>query len=1010
MSIDNPILNDPYREPERWFFTTPEGELDYSKTMEGRRPFLPRASVIPVKASPQGEIFSGPESMGGVETLLVNQLRDELRVWRRDGYVGATRTTLELFRFWFNNPDRLAHQRLFFAQEEAVETAAWLLEAAPRSNRGNALLGKLKEARVVDPAHEENSLPRMAFKMATGTGKTVVMAMLILYHFLNRRANPTDPRFCDQFLVITPGITIKDRLKVLYVDTESAPNWKEDYYHVRGLVPPAYEDIVAQLNARIRITNWHAFEPRALSGNKASPFDGKKGRIVYEGEDKTQGRKAPPSEEGRETWKQALKRVLGFKAGSRLLVLNDEAHHCYLPRTKGSRNDDSAAENAKAAIWFSAVKEMAGAYDLPAIYDLSATPYYLQGSGYEAYSLFPWIVTDFGLTESIESGLVKIPYLPAKDNTQNLDVPVLRDLYAKVVEDDPHAFPKGSAKIDDSKEPNLHHFVTSALKQVYGHYEKTFAERADGASALFGSQPVLIVVCNNTALSYEVFRWIAGYSISRDGLEEAAYVGGNLPLFDNVRSDRSGLVQRPPTILVDSSAFEEGEQIDEQFKKVFAPEIAEFRKEYRIRHPSRDAEAIDEETILREVMNTVGRTGELGAHVRCVVSVNMLTEGWDANAVTHIIGLRAFGSQLLCEQVAGRALRRESYDPDAQGRFRPEYAQVVGIPFKVFGKGKKSATTPVEYKKVKALPERAGDFEIRFPLVDRYRYEPEGGSIAADWERMPEYRIDGMKIPVGTTMSTPFSPEAVELSLDELKGLRRQLVDYWIAVRLLKHNFIDSSERPEPEHLAALLDIVHRWYDEKLTATGQGAFRNMVLLERPAEVCEAIMKGITKGEAGRDRFYPVYKPYAKTGSSAEVAGLTSKPVRETFKSHVNLVVADSNWEKAAAKYLEEEERVLSYVKNNFLGFAIPYVDRIQPRDYYPDFIARCRLAGGRVVNLIIEISGFSHDKDAKKWYVENRWLPAINAVREAEGWDEWRFVEVDDISLIKEKVEAALAE
>lgn len=1009
MTVDNPILNDPYGEPTRWFFTTPEGELDYSRIEGGRRPFLPKAAAIPGKAGPQGEIFGGAEAAGSVETLLVNQLRSEVAVWRLDGYLGATKTTLELFRYWFLNPDRQAHHRLFFAQREAAETAAWLLEIAPRSNRGNALLGKLKAAQVVDPSKPGVNLPRVAFKMATGTGKTVVMAMLILYHFLNRRANPADSRFCDQFLLVTPGITIKDRLKVLYVDTESAPNWREDYYHKRDLVPPAYAEVVAQLNARIRITNWHAFEPRILSGNKASPFDGKKGRLVYEGDEGSGKRRQAPQDEGKETWKQSLKRVLGLKQGCRLLVLNDEAHHCYLPKVQGARNDGSAAENEKAAVWFSAIAEMAAEYELPWIYDLSATPYYLSGSGYEAYSLFPWIVTDFGLTESIESGLVKIPYLPERDGTQNLDMPVLRDLYGKVVEDDRHAFPKGSAKIDDAKEPSLHHFVTSAFKQVYGHYEKSFLERSGGSRGLFGNQPVLIVVCNNTSLSYEVFRWIAGYSFTDEESGATHYVGGNLPLFDNVGADRSGFVARPPTILVDSSAFEEGEQVDEQFKRVFAPEIEKFKKEYRVRHPSRDADSLDDETILREVMNTVGRAGELGAHVRCVVSVNMLTEGWDANAVTHIVGLRAFGSQLLCEQVAGRALRRESYDPGPDGRFPPEYAQVVGIPFKVFAKGKKTVQKPVDYKKVKALPERAEEHEIAFPLVDRYRYEPEGGGVAADWDAMPAYRIDGAKVPSGTTMSTPFSPEPVELTLDQLRDLRVQQVVYWIAARLLKHNFIDSHERPEPEHLRAILDIVAAWYEKKLEATG-GAFKNMVVLERPAEVCEAIMKGLRRSEAGRDRFFPVYKPYAKTGSTAEVAGLTSKPVRETKKSHVNLVVADSNWEQAAAKFLEEEDYVLSYVKNNFLGFAIPYIDRIQPREYYPDFIARCECGGGRIVNLIIEISGFSHDKDAKKWYVENRWLPAVNAVREAEGWDEWRFVEVTDISLIKEKVEAALAE
>jgi len=1007
MPSPTPVLNDPYEEPTRWFYTTIDGTLDQTRIMEGRRPFHPDSSPIPVKAGSQGSMFSQDDAED-VQGLLVNRLRIEVGIWRRDGYPGTTKVTRELFAYWFLNPDRQAHHRLFFAQREAVETAVWLLEVAPKSNRGTAILAQLQKAREIAPDDPQFNLPRIAFKAATGSGKTVIMAMLILYHFLNRQTGSGDGRFCDQFLIVVPGITIKDRLNVLRVDTTSDPNWRNDYYHQRDLVPPAYAGLVQSLNSRIRITNWHAFQPRTLSGNKASPFDGKKGAIVYEDGSKVAPPAWGPGEEGVETWKQALKRVTGFKPRSRILVLNDEAHHCYYPKIAGNRNDGSATQNAKAAVWFNALLEARKEYELPLVYDLSATPYYLSGSGYEAYSLFPWVVTDFGLTEAIESGLVKIPYLPERDKTQNLDTPVLRDLYRKTVEDDPHAFPRGSDKIDPRKEPSLHNFVQKALKQAYGHWEKTFLERRSKAGILIGTQPVIIIVCNNTALSLEVFRWIAGYEFEDEETGQVHRVKGNLRYLSNVKEDETW-ESRPPTILVDSAALEEGDQIDADFKKVFVPEIERFRREYRVRHPSRDAEAIEESDILREVMNTVGRANELGSHVRCVVSVNMLTEGWDVNAVTHVVGLRAFDSQLLCEQVAGRALRRESYDPGPDGRFPPEYAQVIGIPFRVFARGKTPIAPLREARRVLALEERARDYEITFPQVDHYRYESEGGKIAVEWDKMPEFLVDGNKYSDTAVMSCPFGPEEIELDLAGVRALRRQEVHWWIAVKLLKHNFIDAAEHPRPEHLRDLLAIVAEWYEEKLVARGD-AFKNMVVLERYEEVCESIMKGLSLGESGGDRFRPVWRAWSATGSTADVLGLTRKETQATRKSHVNLVVADSGWEKIAAKFLEEQDYVLSYVKNNFLHFSIPYVDRTIPREYYPDFIARCRLPGGKVANLVIEISGFAHDKDAKKWYVHNRWLPAVNAIRGEYGWEEWRFVEVTDIGRIKETVEAALAD
>ena len=267
--------------------------------------------------------------------------------------------------------------------------------------------------------------------MATGTGKTVVMAMLILYNYLNRKDNMQDTRFADNFLVVAPGITIKDRLSVLYLDNSHKSKYElNDYYHKRDLIPRHFESLLGGLNASITIINYQQLEPKTLSGKHASPLDGK---LQYvDGELKKQS--------GKEDYQVMLSRVLHKGAkGKRMLVINDEAHHCYLPKksdTKGKKDEETAegeAENQHAMVWYEGLRQMKlCGYKIQHVYDLSATPYYLKGSGYEPYSLFPWVVSDFGLIDAIESGLVKIPFLPSFDNTHALDEPKFRNIYKHV--------------------------------------------------------------------------------------------------------------------------------------------------------------------------------------------------------------------------------------------------------------------------------------------------------------------------------------------------------------------------------------------------------------------------------------------------------------------------------------------------------------------------------------------------------------------------------------------------
>lgn len=1000
---DNPILNTPYAEPERHYATDTQGNLNYRDVRVGRRVFAPDVPQVPIGQQAQGSMFDLNDLRGQFGEHLVNQLREQVGAWRRSGYHGVgSRVTRDLLAYWFDNPERAPHQKLFFAQQEAVETAIWLNELAEKSNTGTHILNQLRQRQATAGDDPNDQLPRQAFKMATGTGKTVVMACLILYHYLNRREYRNDTRYCDYFLVVAPGITIRDRLKVLFPDANhDRPQEASDYYRQRYLLPPAYRVALGELASRLIVTNYHEFLPRVLSGNKRTPFDGKLGE---------NGHKV----ESREDDNLVLRRVLGgFKPGRRLLVINDEAHHCYLPRAKGKDTelDNSETENERAAVWFSGLRAIAQRFKLRAVYDLSATPYYLSGSGYPAYSLFPWTVSDFGLIEAIEAGLVKIPFLPVDDSSHQIDEPVLKNLYEHCKAELPKKGQRKARKdagVDKAESaPHLPGMVRSALEQFYAHYEEyERGQRKKGElrADMFTAPPVFIVVCSNTTVSREIFKEIAGYERA-DEKGDTIVVPGRLPLFSNFDPNTGRSLDRPPTLLIDSDALEHSGQVDEGFKKVFAPEIERFKREYRQRHPDKSVEQLTDADLLREVVNTVGKPDTLGAHIRCVVSVSMLTEGWDANTVTHVMGLRAFGSQLLCEQVAGRALRRRHYYIDPKtGKFPPEYAHIIGVPFKLFKAGKSGEVEIPEYATLRAVPERA-DLEIRFPNLVGYRLETESSRLEADFTATPDYFVDTTRQPVETTLGTAVSADTQTLRA-ELATLRDQQVIYKLTKDYLR--LVEQADRRQDLRLFQQVKaIVGQWYEQKLKLKGEddSIYKRLVIYDDPLPIVESINRGIVAHAAERDRVLPILNHYNPIGSTAHVFGHTSKKTWPTKKSHINLVVADTDtWEQIAAKTLEKIKAVESYVKNAFLGFAIPYIDGGKEREYLPDYLVRLRTPKLREATLILEITGFSKDKALKRWAVTERWLPAVNNARSKLGLSPWYFAEIDEIDDIKPRL------
>ena len=590
--------------------------------------------------------------------------------------------------------------------------------------------------------------------MATGSGKTVVMAMLIAWHTLNKRANPQDARFSDTFLIVTPGITIRDRLRVLL------PNDPENYYRQRDLVPAQYQDQLG--HAKIVITNYHAFQLREKIAA------GKITKSILA--DSVAEQPSPFTE----TPGQMVRRVcreLGTKKN--IVVLNDEAHHCYRRKPDGedealTGDDRVEAKNRdeEARIWISGIEAVRAKIGVKAIYDLSATPFFLRGSGYPEGTLFPWVVSDFSLIDAIEAGIVKVPRVPVADDSMTGEQPTYRDLWLRIRDH----LPKKGRKADEvSGEPKLPVELQGALHSLYSNYEKYYRLWHRNTEDQFFrgiTPPVFIVVCNNTNVSKLVFDFIAGWE--RKIGEETIVQAGQLPIFRN--DDGNGAwLHRPNTILVDSQQLESGESMSDDFKKIAAREIDEFKTDYRVRFPGRDAENLTDEDLLREVMNTVGKAGKLGEHVKCVVSVSMLTEGWDANTVTHVLGVRAFGTQLLCEQVVGRGLRRQSYAANERGHFDPEYAEVYGVPFSFIpcsGATADPKPGPMPTR-VRAIESRIA-CEITFPRLLGYRYDMAGERLTATFTEESRLALSTADIPT----KTENAPIVGESSIHTLCGLR----------------------------------------------------------------------------------------------------------------------------------------------------------------------------------------------------------------------------------------------
>lgn len=983
--FDHPILNSPYDYPTR-HWELDSGGQPTQKIIEIRRRAefitpIPKPKKRRAEEEQQEIVFDegaglSSEAQQYDQTSLINAVRAEVDKWRQlpnPSNWQVTPETARLLQHWRHHD--FSNIRPFFCQLEAVETTIWLTEVAPHAGKtGRRFLDHLERANQ----HANPEILRLALKLATGAGKTTVMAMLIAWQAVNAARRPQSRRFTRGFLIITPGLTIRDRLRVLL------PNDSESYYKHRELVPG---DMIGDIErAKIVITNYHAFRLRErLDLSKG-------GRALL------QGHGAPL--QTLETEGQMLQRVMGELMGMKnIMVINDEAHHCYREKPennemtglKGEERKEAEENNEAARVWITGIETVRRKLGVNWVIDLSATPFFLSGSGYAEGTLFPWTMSDFSLMDAIECGIVKLPRVPVADNIPGGDMPKFRELWKHIGK----KMPKKSRSKSNAYDPlSIPVELQTALEALYGHYASTFDE---WQQARISVAPCFIIVCNNTSTSKLVYDYVSGFRREReDGSTE--FNNGRFELFRNFDADGTPL-PHPRTLLIDSKQLESGEALDRNFREVAGDEIERFRREIIERTGDRrQADNLTDQELLREVMNTVGKPGRLGQSIRCVVSVAMLTEGWDANTVTHVLGVRAFGTQLLCEQVIGRALRRQSYELNEEGLFNTEYADVLGIPFDFTAKPVVAPPQkPRETVHVRAVRPERDHLEIIFPNLSGYRVELPEEQLAAAFNDESLLELTPELVGPSITRNSGIIGEAIDLSLEHLDRIRRSTLLFHLTHRLLFTKWRDPNEAPKLHLFGQLKRITKEWLDTCLVCKG-GTYPAQLMYQELADIaCNRITAAITRAELGRRPVKAMLDPYNPSGSTMHVSFNTSKRSRwetDARKCHVNWVILDSDWEGEFCRVVESHPKVRTYIKNHNLGLEVPYRYGSEMRRYLPDFVLLVDDGRGSedLLHLIVEIKGYRReDAKEKRSTMETYWIPAVNNLG---TFGRWAFAEL----------------
>ena len=888
-TIDRLIINSPYEEPARhWNY---DRALRLFDLAEGRRP------AGYVVASQDSKTFDDPGTF--VEIPLVNQIRTRVKKWRDAGYPGVTGVTRRLLQHW-TDPEEFAERRFFFCQIEAAETLIWLAEASSSEKVG------------IDIPADGGNFQRLCAKMATGSGKTVVMAMIIAWHILNKVAFPQDRRFAKNILVIAPGLTVKSRLSVLN------PSHPENYYQEFRVLPSPMLDKLRQ--GKVLVHNWHA--------------------LNWETDEKIASKRSV-DKRGAKSNEAYVREVLGDMANARnILVINDEAHHAWrVPAGSGTRGIKKG-DIEQATKWIGGLDRIDQARGILGCYDFSATPFVPSGKKSSEEALFDWIVSDFGLNDAIEAGLVKTPRVVIRDDAVRDAKTYKSRLY--------HIYNDSEVKDDLNRKAE----PTAPLPDLVlnGYYLLGYDWRETARqwqSQGYKTRPAMITVTNRT--------------------ETAARIKH---AFDNGKIRIDELCDAKRTLHIDSKVLENAEAAD-------GP-IAESGEK---RNQKQRAE------FLRLQVDTVGQEGKPGADIQNVIAVGMLSEGWDARTVTHIMGLRAFTSQLLCEQVVGRGLRRTAYETNPEtGRFDPEYVNIFGVPFTFLPHESKPGVVPPPPKpktEIKPVPEKAA-FEIRWPnlvRIDRV-FRPH---LTIDPDQVVQVELSvGQTIRIAELAPVvEGKPDLTKISRIELDKLARE----FRTQRIVFETAAEVYDRMQTDWqgsreflLAQLVRLIDKFIRSDRIVVTSSLFdqdtlkRRLIITLNMTRIVEHIWQAIHFENV--EKLEPVFdsdRPVCSTGDM--ITWHSSKPCEPTERSHINFCVYDSTWEATEAFALDRSPLVEAWVKNDHLGFEVFYVYRGVVRKYRPDFLIR--LTSGAM--LVLEVKGKESEQDRIKHGFLDRWVAAVNA-------------------------------
>lgn len=895
--IDRLIINSAYREPEaHWKYDLMTSSFHKEP---GRRP--------------AGYIIAGQgrnaynEQGEFVELDLVNQIRPRVKSWREAGYPGVTGVTRTLLDHWHDKEAR--PYPFFFCQLDAMETLIWLAEAPDADKTGIAIEG------------DGGAFRRICTKMCTGGGKTTVMAMLIAWMVCNKVAYPQDKRFSKNVFVVAPGLTVKSRLSVL--ETGGTDN----YYVEFGVVPVGLVDKLRQ--GKVRIVNWQA--------------------LAWEDEESARKKKSV-DKRGAKSDEAYAREVLGELSRARnLLVINDEAHHAWRknPEVKislaGQDKKEYVESEEEATVWVGGLDRIHKARGILGCYDFSATPFAPSGKKNERESLFTWIVSDFGLNDGIESGLVKTPRIVVRDD----GIPAhqgseyrskLYHIYAdETVKDDINRAAEETEPLPD--------LLTQAYYLLGMDWREAYNAWQEQGIAV---PPVMITVANRTETAARI---------------KYAFDAGRLGVPE--------LSEPEHTVRIDSKLLKEAETGNGSKKEAA--------------------------TRLREIVDTVGQKGQPGEQVRNVISVGMLSEGWDAKTVTHILGLRAFSSQLLCEQVVGRGLRRTSYDlEEGSELFTPEYVNIFGIPFSFLpqeGDGENGTPKPPKPKtQIEALKERAA-YEIRWPNIVRMDrvWKPR---LTLNAKGVPPLVLDAED----TRLRADLAPvidgksdltQCAEIDLEKLeRELRMQQIVFKAASEV--YDMMKTAWQGKGTKLALFGQVVHLTeaylsegeiiIEPRLFETSPLRRRILYMLQMN-RIVQHLWDYIKLEQA--EELVPVYDSAKRVRSTADMlTWYTTKPCEVTRHSQISHIVCDSGWEATEAYLLEKNPHVAAWAKNDHLGFSVIYTFEGVVRRYFPDFLIR--LDNGTI--LVLETKGQETDKDKAKRRALAEWVKAVNSAGEFGRW------------------------